>query len=258
MPNLRDEAASTPCRLIIESGGAGAHHMAVDEVLLESAAASGAASLRFYRWSEPTISLGYFQSLAQRAEHPASVACPLVRRQTGGGAILHDHELTYSLAVPSTHPLAANSLRLYAAVHDCLVGILAITGYVATRWPAGEKIAAPRREPFLCFQRRAPGDVLCQEVKICGSAQRRRRGAILQHGSLLLARSAFAPELPGLAELGAAHLQNTDPLAQDWSQALAGMMALQLQAGGLTPLEQQAAARLEREKYGDSSWSARR
>jgi lipoate-protein ligase A len=55
-------------------------------------------------------------------------------------------------------------------------------------------------EPFLCFQRRARGDVLCGEHKLMGSAQRRRRGAMLQHGSLLLGKSACAPELPGVQD----------------------------------------------------------
>ena len=76
--------------------------MAVDEVLLDAAAVREQLSLRFYGWSEPTLSLGYFQRVADRKQHIASRECPLVRRLSGGGAILHDDELTYSFATPAT------------------------------------------------------------------------------------------------------------------------------------------------------------
>ncbi len=72
-----------------------------------AAVASGLASLRFYQWNQPTLSLGYFQSYEDRGRHAASQECTVVRRQTGGGAILHDRELTYSLILPATHPLGA-------------------------------------------------------------------------------------------------------------------------------------------------------
>ena len=94
----------SPCRLIDDGAAIGARQMALDEALLESAAERGSATLRFYRWSEPTLSLGYFQDYAERDSHAASRNCALVRRQTGGGAILHDRELTYSLAIPRAHP----------------------------------------------------------------------------------------------------------------------------------------------------------
>ena len=75
--------------------------MAVDEVLLEAAAADGQCTLRFYRWEEPTLSLGYFQTYADRWQHEPSRDAAVVRRTSGGGAILHDAELTYSFAVPA-------------------------------------------------------------------------------------------------------------------------------------------------------------
>ncbi|NIL97050.1 MAG: lipoate--protein ligase family protein, partial [Planctomycetales bacterium] len=68
--------------------------MAVDEVLLEWSAEEGCCCWRFYGWREPTLSLGYFQQYGQRWQHAASRDCPAVRRLTGGGAILHDRELT--------------------------------------------------------------------------------------------------------------------------------------------------------------------
>src|SRR5688500_9559950 len=87
-------------RVITDPPASGAWNMAVDEALLESAATGSVATLRFYEWHEPTLSLGYFQPAADREQHAASRACPLVRRASGGGAIVHDRELTYSLAWP--------------------------------------------------------------------------------------------------------------------------------------------------------------
>ena len=93
-------------RLIIDPPLRGPWNMAVDEALLADDVETDAATLRFYRWSEPTLSLGYFQSYADRELHAASRGCAVVRRQSGGGAILHDRELTYSLVLPPTNPLA--------------------------------------------------------------------------------------------------------------------------------------------------------
>ena len=93
----------TPCRQILSEPTDGASNMALDEALLESAAAAGAnvrPTLRIYGWPRPTLSLGYFQRAADREMHEASGECDLVRRPSGGGAILHDRELTYALVLP--------------------------------------------------------------------------------------------------------------------------------------------------------------
>src|SRR5690606_37438550 len=122
-------AAEKPsCRLLYDAPGSGAWNMAVDEVLLNSAAQTGQMTMRFYRWSEPTLSLGYFQRYADRSLHAKSAACPVVRRSTGGGAIVHDVELTYSIAVPSHHPLARQADLLYDAAHESLLEALASWG----------------------------------------------------------------------------------------------------------------------------------
>jgi lipoyl(octanoyl) transferase len=230
--------------------------MAVDETLLESAAASGGCTLRFYGWSEPTLSLGYFQSYAERETHGPSRRCALVRRQTGGGAILHDHELTYSLAVSVAHPLAEDPMQLYNAVHTALVETLSRFG-VAARLCTGPAEGAHSEQPFLCFQRRTSGDVLLGDSKICGSAQRRRRGAVLQHGSLLWARSAQAPELPGIEEQTGKQL-NQGEFADAWQRQLAARLRLEFESGGLTERELQEVRSLTVEKYDGARWNRRR
>ena len=78
--------------------------MAVDEALLESAVSQDICTLRWYRWKEPTISLGYFQSNETEVQNDTWKDLPRVRRLSGGGAILHHYELTYSFAIPACHP----------------------------------------------------------------------------------------------------------------------------------------------------------
>lgn len=244
-----------PCRLIVDGPADGAWQMAVDEVLLDSAAVSGRMTLRFYGWSEPTLSLGYFQDYAERDAHAPSRQCPLVRRQTGGGAIVHDRELTYSLAVPAAHPRAGDPATLYQTMHEALIRTLAGFGLAAQRCQE-RRVRAGASEPFLCFQRRATGDVLVGGVKVCGSAQRRRRGAILQHGSLLLARSERAPELPGVLELLGRSIATLD-LRSAWSDELIGP-EVTCEPGELLPAETEAASLLFREKYTAGGWNQRR
>ncbi len=198
-------------RLIIDPPQSGPWNMAVDETLLWDAVENGIATLRFYQWSEPTLSLGYFQRYADRAQHPASRDCAVVRRQTGGGAILHDRELTYSLALPAGHSLARHAPCLYEAVHAAFIAALTTLQPVQSPlWIRGkltESSGAGADDSFLCFQRQSPGDVVLAPAghgptwKVLGSAQRRHRGAILQHGSLLVQQSPAAPELPGLYDL---------------------------------------------------------
>ena len=87
-----------PLRLLPFANRPGVAQMAADDALLTTAADAGAASLRFYTWATPTLSLGYFQPAAARAAFPA---LPWLRRATGGAALVHDRELTYAVAVPA-------------------------------------------------------------------------------------------------------------------------------------------------------------
>jgi lipoate-protein ligase A len=112
-------------------------------------------------------------------------------------------------------------------------------------------------EPFLCFQRRAASDVVVGETKIAGSAQRRRRGAVLQHGSVLLGRSAAAPELPGLAEL-ARRTFSPERLTEVWLTKLAGRLAPCWCPGTLTAEESRQAAALAENHYESSAWTENR
>jgi lipoate-protein ligase A len=184
------------CELIIEPNPLdGDVNMARDAAMLQSAVDQKQCSLRFYQWDRPTLSLGYFQ----RPEIiPTEFSqLPYVRRLSGGGAILHHHELTYACAIPATHDLARNPTGIYQAIHDQIVAVLREFGFNIRTRGRSEK---QQDEPFLCFRRQDPHDLIVGSHKVLGSAQRRRKGAVLQHGSLLLSESEFASGLPGLLD----------------------------------------------------------
>lgn len=229
--------------------------MAVDQALLASANQTGQVTLRFYRWSPATLSLGYFQSVSQRVEHEASLGCPLVRRVTGGGAILHDRELTYSLCVPRHSRLAGAHAELYRQVHRALIETLRDSGIVAALCTAPQ--SAPGNPPFLCFQRRSEGDVVIGKSKICGSAQRRFHAAVLQHGSVVLARSAWAPEILGIGEECGIELDER-VLSLQMAERIGQSLQLSFQPSRLSEKEQLDSHEIQRKQFDHSEWNTRR
>jgi lipoate-protein ligase A len=230
--------------------------MAVDEALLASTAESGTAVLRLYAWSEPTLSLGYFQRFADRGNHAASRDCPVVRRMSGGGAILHDQESTYCLLLPAVHPLAAHPEQLYSLAHSLVVEMIGETAASLVEQPSSAQGVA---EPFLCFQRRSAGDLVVDRAKVLGSAQRRRHGVIMQHGSLLTSRSRYAPELPGLFDLRPELAgQTAEPWLEVWAGRFAESLGFALNSSELTTSERADAERLVGEKYAAAAWTQRR
>lgn len=247
------------CRLLVDRAADGAWNMAVDELLAASVAehAEEGCALRFYQWSRPTLSLGYFQSTPD--EYRAQVErneIDLVRRASGGGAILHDRELTYAFVVALDHPLAADAETLYRRFHAALVTVLA-RHQVDAELCNNRDLRSAADQPFLCFERRAGGDVVVGGAKIAGSAQRRQRQAILQHGSVLLATSPHAPHVPGLYEASLFRL-TAEELALEWQRELAVLLRLRFVERGLSESELANAADLVRGKYGCAKWTLAR
>jgi lipoate-protein ligase A len=253
-------------RLIVDSPASGPWNMAIDEVLLESAADFNIATLRLYSWAEPTLSLGYFQAAADRQSHSPSQNCPLIRRASGGGAILHDRELTYSLALPEKSARADTARLLYDACHATLIALLVELGVPAQLHSQASQCATEPEpnspEPFLCFQRRTCFDIVLPlhkstPAKVVGSAQRRRRGGILQHGSILLAQSPFAPELPGIQELSGQTVTSAH-LTSHWPPLLNGLLKAKILPGELTPAEFRRAELLSQERFAATDYIYRR
>jgi lipoate-protein ligase A len=197
--------------------------MALDQQLL---ADRGTASLRFFTWDPPGLSLGWFQRDPAEIAQLRSFGLPLVRRQTGGGAIVHWHELTFSLSVPVTHPLAQLPRgESYARVHQAFIETLREQGVVAAG--RGQHSSAGK-SPLLCFDRATEIDVVADDKKLMGSAQRRTRDRMLHHGSLILRTNPLQPNTAAVEDLSPVRFQ-----PQEW----ATLCARKLESV-LGPLEQ--------------------
>ncbi len=242
----------TVSRLLPYAAADGPHNMAADEALLESAAA-GVASLRFYGWTPATLSLGYFQPERLRHEDECLARLPFVRRPSGGATLVHDRELTYALALPAGKPWQEGPSWL-CRMHRIIAAALADLC-------VGARTVRDREErqhgPTLCFQHWTAGDLVVGEAKIVGSAQRRQRGALVQHGAILLAASPHTPVLPGIAELTGRRLEVADVRAAV-GRELARQTAWDLVPGDWTDPERQRIAELVAVKYTRRTWNCKR
>ena len=169
-------------RLIVSEPGDGVENMATDEALMEEARASGEAIARVYTWSVPTLSFGRNQPArgSYDADAAAARGIGIVRRPTGGRALLHHREITYAIGAP----VRALSLReAYGRINLILVGALRSFGLDVHL--AG---AARARRPDIapCFAEPAEGEIVLGGRKLVGSAQWRDGTALLQHGSILI------------------------------------------------------------------------
>lgn len=260
-----DSSQSTTLRLLVHPPRDGPFNMACDEALLESVGSGESPpTLRFYAWDPPTISLGYFQSVADlQTQSPELRSLAVVRRTTGGGAILHDREVTYSLTLPIHHPwLRPNANRLYEIAHDavCLaVGSHAAFARDAAR--ADRPQSSSQRGPFFCFARRHALDVVLNaardpaQPKLAGSAQRRTRTSVLQHGSIIL-RSRF-PQQPCATWSSIDGTVDVPTAVELLRRAFESTLRVRLTEDDLRPAERARAESL-RAKYSDPAWTNRR
>ena len=161
----------------------GATNMATDLALLDRARETGVATLRLYGWDRPTLSFGRNERAIDRfdaallAEHRVAV----VRRPTGGRALLHDREVTYSVTAPLSASTAADAYRAINALLGRALARLGVRVTVAPR--AGRPL---RPEGAACFAEPAAGELVVGEAKLVGSAQVIETDTLLQHGSVLL------------------------------------------------------------------------
>ena len=241
------------CRLLPESVADGPHNMAADEVLLESALA-GSASLRFYRWSPATLSLGYFQSHHLRRQDDRLAPLPFVRRPSGGATLVHHHEVTYALALPPGPAWQAGEPWL-CRMHHIIAAALHELGVTVHVCSAQAKLS--ERPGILCFQHVTPGDVQIEGAKVVGSAQRRQRKALLQHGAILLAGSPFTPSLPGIQELSGRHVP-PHAVSQAVLAAFMAATGWELGPADWTTAERQRIDELVANKYTADTWKCKR
>jgi lipoate-protein ligase A len=270
-------------RLLIDEPADGAANMARDEAIL-AAHASGATppTLRLYRWSPACLSLGRFQ----RSDAIDRAACAregvaIVRRPSGGRALLHDDELTYAIVARDDHPLFGGEsvLESYLRISTALRAGLRQLGVDAELTPArrGDRIIGRRGEgatvehplghSAACFDAPAAYELTITDRKLAGSAQTRRGGSLLQHGAIPLAPHAtrlatllHAPppdlgtKMIALSEaLGRAvgFAELADALIDGFRMA----WGIACTCGPLTEAERREEQRLRHEKYANDVWT---
>jgi lipoyl(octanoyl) transferase len=255
-----------------------ADNMAVDEALFETVLAGGAPTLRVYGWEPPGVSLGMFQPV-DRGVDLAAVArrgYGLVRRPTGGRAIIHHHEVTYSVCIREKDLAGGHSvLQSYKEISRGIELGLRMLGAAACMPEQG---AADREKghdlPTVCFAKVGSGDMVVDGRKIVGSAQMRRGGVILQHGSIPI-RIDLEEHLeilgadPSAADREQAALRNATATVADavgrevsfdelGGAVVAGFMRafeVEMDEAALTAGEKARAAELVRTKYGAEGWT---
>jgi lipoate-protein ligase A len=256
----------TAWRTLVSGAASGVDNMAVDEALLDRARRTGECVVRLYEWSRPTLSLGRNQTA--RGHYDLSLARELevdiVRRPTGGRAVLHHRELTYSVTAPSTR---FGSLKeSYARVNRLLLAALRRLGVGASVARSTGHAAGPGLSP--CFDTPSEGELVLDGRKLVGSAQWRDEGAFLQHGSILvdddqelasrLLRSPAPPPPPSATLRGAL---GHAPAAAELATALTDALVT-LEDAEASPLVMDDALRSQiagaRIRFLDEHWTWRR
>ena len=263
-------------RLLIDGPGDADWNMAVDEAMSESCRNElTPPTFRLYSWSRPTVTLGYFQKAGREIDPEACRrrGIAVVRRMTGGRAVLHGNDLTYSIGS------ARNTAELPDTIHGSFQSIS--RGFIEGLRRLGiqaESVASPikkgNRSP-LCFSSSSRHEITCNGHKILGSAQRRWKNGLLQQGSL---RLAIDPEIfhdlfltgsgrkPKALEeeaeeetLGLNNLLHPIPdfytIAGKMAEGLEQALRISLNPSGLTPFEKEHAEYLREKKYSQDSWT---
>lgn len=244
----------------------GAQNMALDEVLMARARRTGEGVVRVYEWAHPTLSLGRNQRAigVYTAQRAADAGVDLVRRPTGGRALLHHREITYSVTAPV--PAQASLTASYRAINVLLLEALRALGVRAHVVSASGRCPPPASAP--CFERPAPGELVADGRKLVGSAQLREDGAMLQHGSILvrddqatilrLAASSVGAPVPAAS---LADLLGREPPAAEFAAALFAAVRRTWDAHASTLSDAASLAReaeLARQRYTDAAWTWRR
>ncbi|TVR18574.1 MAG: lipoate--protein ligase family protein [Anaerolineaceae bacterium] len=266
-------------RLITDQPTTGRRNMAIDEAIMNAViAGSSPPTIRFYAWSPACLSLGYGQRAADAdIERLQKRGWDVVRRATGGRAILHAHEMTYSVTVPDSHPLAEGGIiESYRRISEALRRGLVALGL---RTGAERKKERLRDTGPVCFEVPSHYEITIGDGrKLIGSAQLRRRGGLLQHGTLplhgdvtdicdgLQFASAAARDMAKLSvRQRAATLQDALGVIVRWEDAVTAMTDAfaEIFDADLTPADLSGAELAEAETlamqvYGAESWTFRR
>ena len=258
-------------RLIRSGPLPGAMNMALDDALLQTVAAGlSPPVLRLYRWQPATLTLGYAQGVTDGVDLDACAAAgvAVVRRPTGGRAVLHDREVTYALIAPVGAPFGTTVAASYRVVAGLLRDALCRCGLPA-ELVAGQSRGRPGRA--VCFTAPAQYELTIAGCKVAGCAQKRRGRAFLQHGSIPLEidldrLNRLMPLAPGetaadrFAAIGWLQRFAGQPLSLDAMEAavidaFAAGLGIRFQADQPSAAEEQLACRLRDARYGSRAWT---
>lgn len=272
-------------RLLEMGASSAAMNMAIDEaVLLSVSQGEVPPTLRFYAWERPSLSLGYFQRIKRDVDLQAIKARGFdwVRRMTGGRAVLHDRELTYSVHVPGQHRFAkASVVESYRLLSEGLRAgfeTLGLHAQIVSLSDEDERKRYASSGSAACFDSPSWYELVVDGRKIAGSAQVRAHGGLLQHGALLLELSAedlfsvlqfrseeersavqreFAERAVSVKDL-TGRIVSYNEAAEAFAQGFEKGLNLSLVKGSLTEGERELADRLYKEKYSTQAWNERR
>lgn len=261
-------------RLLLDRPGDAAWNMAVDEAVLHACSRGEAPpTLRLYGWNPPAVSVGYFQDVEKDIdlEHCRGMGWPLVRRLTGGRAVLHHHELTYSVVAPVPHPLFPSDVGgTYRVIAEGLrAGLqkLGVQVEVVSARDKGKSGQGSGRSSA-CFAATSWFELAVDGKKVAGSAQRRWADAFLQHGSIILRLglddqiSIFRDGAPARLADAMTSLEEASGRQIPWigaamavADGLETALSIILEKGGLSDGEKQEADKLAADKYLASEWN---
>lgn len=269
-------------RLLSHEAMSGSRNMAVDEAVMRSCLRKESRpTLRFYQWNPACLSLGYFQDAKKEINVDAlpSQGVDLVRRLTGGKAVLHDDELTYSVVVPE-ELLPGSVLETYRRISQALVEGLKLMGISAAIAALEHGVTSrdPRFRQAACFSAPSWFEILWRGKKLIGSAQNRKNGMILQHGSIPFTfdaaklvrcvktsspehaartESMLARKAAGVEEALGRSVQRQE-LEEHLKAGFVEALGWDLEPGDLSAKEEAEARRLVEIKYGSQGWTMER
>jgi lipoate-protein ligase A len=272
-------------RFLVTEAMSPAMNMAVDEAILQlHSEGKVPPTVRFYTWNPATLSIGYFQKAAKEINLEAlrERGLGFVRRPTGGRAVLHDQELTYSVVVSESHPKMPSSVtEAYKVISMGLLhgfqrlGLRAEMVSLATE-EEKEKYSSPGSSA--CFDSPSWYELVVEGKKVAGSAQTRQKGVILQHGSILLEMDvellfsllnfpservkqrmmeSFRQKAVTINEVSPRPI-GLQEAVEAFRDGFASGLEVELVPGELTPEESALAEELVRTRYAVDEWNFRR
>ena len=277
-------------RFVCSGAGSPAYNMALDEAIL-TAHSEGKAppTVRFYGWTPPTLSIGYFQKAEEEVDFAAlrQKGIGFVRRPTGGRAVLHDRELTYSIVVSESYPgIPAAVNEAYRVLSEGLLigfrklGLKAEMVDLASEEEKRKYAAAAGSAA--CFDSPSWYELVVEGRKVAGSAQTRQKGVVLQHGSILQELDAdllfsllrfsnenvrermkrsFTGKAVAIGQI-CRDIGRTPPsdaeVERAFREGMAEGLGVRLEEADITPYERELAERLVEEKYANDAWNFRR